>query len=218
MSSLVLPLSFVTIEDISRNHNSTRTKLMASGERLMASQGVQGVSVEAIARDAGQANNAAVNYHFGDRDKLVQAIWKIREEAIDQDRATRLEKIDELGLGDDLEAVAEVLLAPVANQVDRAGSQSYARFRIQYIVATSLDQHFALPTRPGYMAIFERLHRIAGLDREDLLQRLSPFNLGFLAALIDFDNRTNQNLPTSSLEAVLRSAILILKAGLAVPH
>lgn len=184
----------------------------------MAHQGIQSAPVEAIAREAGQANNAAVNYHFGDRDKLVQAIWKIREEAIDQDRMARLEKSDELGLGNNFEAVAEALLAPVANQVDRAGCQSYARFRIQYIVATSLDQHFALPTRPGYLALFERLHRIAGLDREDLLQRLSPFNLGFLAALIDFDNRTSQSLPTSPLEAVLRSAILILKAGLAVRH
>ncbi|MGH6781308.1 MAG: TetR/AcrR family transcriptional regulator, partial [Sphingomonadaceae bacterium] len=53
--------------------SATRERLMAAGEALIGLHGIDGVSLEDIARGAGQANKYAVQYHFGSRDGLIQA-------------------------------------------------------------------------------------------------------------------------------------------------
>ncbi len=51
----------------------TKTSIMDAGERLMAKHGLNGVSLRAIVAEA-DANSAALHYHFGSRDALVEAI------------------------------------------------------------------------------------------------------------------------------------------------
>ncbi len=64
------------------SHLNTRDRLLRSAERLMARDGISEVSVRAITEDAG-ANVAAINYHFGGKDELVQALLTAKFELLD---------------------------------------------------------------------------------------------------------------------------------------
>jgi AcrR family transcriptional regulator len=57
---------------------STQEQLVQVGERLFAQHGLDGVSLRQIGVAAGNANNSAVQYHFGSKDQLVRAIFEYR--------------------------------------------------------------------------------------------------------------------------------------------
>jgi AcrR family transcriptional regulator len=57
---------------------ATRELLLVTAERLFAQRGIAAVSLRAIAAEAGQANNAAVHYYFGDRERLLREIVAYR--------------------------------------------------------------------------------------------------------------------------------------------
>lgn len=57
-----------------RDATPTRERLLRAGERRFARDGVAAARLRDIVRDAGQANDSAIGYHFGSRDGLVGAI------------------------------------------------------------------------------------------------------------------------------------------------
>src|SRR3546814_113664 len=52
--------------------------IVRAAERLFGEDGVSLVSLRQIAIAANQVNNFAVQYHFGDKDGLIQAIFQRR--------------------------------------------------------------------------------------------------------------------------------------------
>jgi len=52
---------------------STRQRILVVAERLFAERGIGFVSVRDITTEA-RANTAAINYHFGSKDGLLEAI------------------------------------------------------------------------------------------------------------------------------------------------
>ncbi len=54
---------------------STRERLIRSAERLFAEKGFRGATIAEICRGA-RANIAAVNYHFGDKERLYDIVWR----------------------------------------------------------------------------------------------------------------------------------------------
>lgn len=64
-----------------RDGETTRAALIDAAAKLFAEQGVDGVSIRAINAEAGQAP-AAVHYHFGSRDTLLQAVLLRDGEAV----------------------------------------------------------------------------------------------------------------------------------------
>src|SRR4051794_37648765 len=59
---------------MARDATLTRTRLIRAGERCFARDGVAGARLADIVREAGQANDSAVGYHFGSRQGLLRAI------------------------------------------------------------------------------------------------------------------------------------------------
>lgn len=57
---------------------STKEQIVRAAERLFAEHGLDGVSLRTIGAAAGSGNNSAVQYHFGTKDQLVQAIFEFR--------------------------------------------------------------------------------------------------------------------------------------------
>ncbi len=68
-------------------------ELLLTAERLFAQDGLEAVSTRQIAREAGQKNHSALQYHFGDKAGLLAAILDYRLKPINQLRAERLEKL-----------------------------------------------------------------------------------------------------------------------------
>ncbi|MGA4539597.1 TetR/AcrR family transcriptional regulator [Uniformispora flossi] len=106
---------------------STRDDMVLAAERLFARFGVDGVSLRQIGAAAGQRNVAAAQYHFGDKQTLLQAIYDFRLAAIDARRRELLDAVRASGTAGDVRALVEVLVVPLAEQAATPGSH-YVRF------------------------------------------------------------------------------------------
>src|SRR3954453_20646571 len=72
---------------MARDATHTRSRLLQAGEHRFARDGVAGARLSDVVRDAGQANDSAVGYHFGSRQGLLEAIVAQHVAAMDEQRA-----------------------------------------------------------------------------------------------------------------------------------
>ena len=82
----------------SDNVESGAMALLMAAERLFAAQGLEAVSTRMIAKEAGHKNHSALQYHFGSRDGLIEAILNYRITPINQERLRRLDLLQHLPL------------------------------------------------------------------------------------------------------------------------
>jgi AcrR family transcriptional regulator len=94
--------------------DSTRERILVAAEELFARTGVARTSLRAITALA-RVNLAAVNYHFGSKDGLVEAVYRRRLEPLNRARLRNLERVKSRHTGDPpLEAILEAFMSPVA--------------------------------------------------------------------------------------------------------
>ena len=94
--------------------DQTRDELIVAAERLFGARGIDGVSLREINQAAGQRNTAALQYHFGGRAGLLQAIIDRHWPPI---AARQQELYDELvaaGKAGDLRSLVRVMIEPNA--------------------------------------------------------------------------------------------------------
>ncbi|MGW0664860.1 TetR/AcrR family transcriptional regulator [Streptodolium elevatio] len=131
-----------------------RLRLVEAAERLFAERGAHAVSLREIAIEAGQRNTHAVQYHFGSKQALVDAVFEHRMGAINARRNALLDAFEAEGRGDDPYALTEAFVMPLGEVLGEPGRPSwYLRFCVR-AVATGDP---ALPEGP------------AGSERADLL-------------------------------------------------
>ncbi len=96
---------------------SPKHQLVLAAERLFALHGLDGVSLRQIGVAAGMANTSAVQYHFGTKDALVEAILLNRLEHLSE-RRTLLAARTPL---DDIRHVVEAHELPLIELAEDAG-------------------------------------------------------------------------------------------------
>lgn len=106
--------------------SKARDRLLIAGERLIAEQG-PAVSLREIVAVAGQRNTAAVHYHFGSRDGLIEAIVTCRQASLERERLRLLATMESAGAGD-LRGLIGLLISPLLSVPYSEGSTHYARF------------------------------------------------------------------------------------------
>jgi AcrR family transcriptional regulator len=101
-----------------------RAALVATAERLFAEQGIDAVSLRTVMAEAG-TNVAAVRYHFGTKDALVEAVVRARSEEI---KAARDALLSALEQAEDptLHDLAEAFVLPLAGMAT-AGDVEWIR-------------------------------------------------------------------------------------------
>ena len=72
---------------------STRETILDTAEALFAQQGHEATSMRQITGAAG-VNLASVNYHFGSKESLVQAVLKRRLEVLNRERMRLLDELE----------------------------------------------------------------------------------------------------------------------------
>ncbi len=72
---------------------STKDRILGAAEQLFAQRGFDGASLRQLTTAAG-VNLAAVNYHFGSKEKLVEEVFRRRLDALN---ARRMEALARLG-------------------------------------------------------------------------------------------------------------------------
>ncbi|MEO0438356.1 MAG: helix-turn-helix domain-containing protein [Pseudomonadota bacterium] len=75
------------------NEDTTRQQLMDAAEVLFVDQGIENVSLRAIGRHAGQRNQSALQYHFENRDGLLNAILRRRMAQLEQRRSLLVDEL-----------------------------------------------------------------------------------------------------------------------------
>ncbi|UED88737.1 TetR family transcriptional regulator [Streptomyces profundus] len=129
--------------------SETRRAILTAAERLFAEQGVVAVSSRQISEAAGQGNNTAVGYHFGDKAGLVRAIVSRHADQID---VLRTRMLAEIGDSTDVRDWCSCLVRPGTEHLAALdGASWYARFAAQIMTdptlrASMLDEVLGRPS------------------------------------------------------------------------
>lgn len=107
-----------------------RTRLLVAAERLFAERGVDNVSLRQVGERAAQRNNSAVQYHFGDKQGLIQALYDLRLVPLNERRLEMLADVPAPEPAD----LARIYVQPMSDAVIASGgSWAYARFLDRYL-------------------------------------------------------------------------------------
>ncbi|MDP3673805.1 MAG: helix-turn-helix domain-containing protein [Novosphingobium sp.] len=107
---------------------------MIAAESLFADNPIESVALREIAAKAGNGNNNAVQYHFGGKDELVQAIFAWRVTQMEVPRGEAYAGIHEAGREPALADLVDILCRPLLGLVDAHGRHTYAAFLTQYVI------------------------------------------------------------------------------------
>lgn len=149
--------------------NDAKVRIIAAAESLYAIRSIDSVSFREIAQAAGNRNTNAVQYHFGDRDTLVQAIFAWRVWQMEEVRGAALDEAEREGRELDLPLLFRILCEPLLDLVDADGRHTYAAFMSRYLM---LQRPTGVPhagdNRPdlnhNLRRILNRINRMVGAE------------------------------------------------------
>lgn len=103
-------------------HFSTKDRIISAAEDLFAMHGFAGTSLRQVTSQA-DVNIAAVNYHFGSKENLINEVFRRR---LDQLSADRIRALRAVGESDSrLDGILSAFIAPaMALTLDRQGGGS----------------------------------------------------------------------------------------------
>ncbi len=170
---------------------ATRLRILRAAERLYADRGFDGASLREIAIAASQGNNNAVQYHFGSRDKLIDAIFRDRAEEMEAERQALLDRARQEGRLGDAATLLSILCLPHLSLCDDHGHHPHAGFLLHYLIrrmpdgtVEGLDFTFA-PAMCRLLELIQR--RVSFLPRDIAQTRITLGALMFLNLLVQHD-------------------------------
>ena len=158
--------------------HETRTRILDVAEELFMLHGFEGTSMRLLTSTAG-VNLAAVNYHFGSKDALIEALFRRRVDPMNAARITELERLEKESAGRPLahEAIIRAFVGPSLRLMEDAkgGGRNFIRL---------LGRTYTEPTKPirlligrlyapvmeRYKAALERT--LPHMPREELVWRM----------------------------------------------
>jgi AcrR family transcriptional regulator len=91
----------------------TRQKLLDTAERMFAEQGYGAVSLRQIIAEA-EVNLAAIHYHFGSKQELLDEVILRKAGPVNRERLARLDRLEAAPGAPRVEQVLEAFLMPMA--------------------------------------------------------------------------------------------------------
>lgn len=86
---------------------------MRAAEKLIAAKGIENVTIRQIVAAAGQKNESALQYHFKNREGLVNALRKVRSAEVRDRRAAMLKALLDASPEPSLRQIAGVMVRPM---------------------------------------------------------------------------------------------------------
>jgi AcrR family transcriptional regulator len=165
-------------------HHETRTRILDAAEELFMLHGFGGTSMRQLTARAG-VNLAAVNYHFGSKDALIEAVFHRRLDAMNAARIAALEAIEAPGHAPTAEEVIRAFVGPSLRMIEDAkgGGRNFIRLLGRTYtepakpIRALIGQMYA-PAMQRYKSALERA--LPHMPREELIWRMH-FMFGTLA-------------------------------------
>lgn len=123
-----------------RKDTSKADRLIEAAELLYGRHGLEGVSLRQICAAAGSGDNYAVQYHFGDADGLIRAIFARRIPDLEMRRAQRLVQLKEAGAPTTHELL-DCLFRPAIECRDIHGVRVHAQFELALLCSPKGAQY-----------------------------------------------------------------------------
>ena len=162
--------------------HETRTRILDAAEELFMQQGFGGTSMRLLTSKAG-VNLAAVNYHFGSKDALIEAVFRRRLDPMNIARIAALEALEASGTPDADAIIRAFVGASLRMLEDAKGGRNFIRLLGRTYTEPAkgirhlIGQMYA-PTMQRYKAALERA--LPQMPREELVWRMH-FMFGTLA-------------------------------------
>lgn len=197
---------------------STRQRILGAAEELFAERGFAGASLRQVTA-AAKVNLAAVNYHFGSKDNLIEEVFRRRLDELSQWRLERLAKVNASGKAD-LEALLDAFITPALElSLDRKGGSVFMRVLARAFAEHNSNLRAFLSDNYGHVlkefaAAFTRM--LPGLDKQELYWRLDIAVGALTYAMADFgviQRRTGES-ERAHREQMARHLIHFTAAGL----
>jgi AcrR family transcriptional regulator len=127
--------------------HETRTRILDVAEELFMLHGFEGTSMRLLTSRAG-VNLAAVNYHFGSKDALIEALFRRRLDPMNAARIAELARLENDAKGRPLspEAIIRAFVGQSLRMIedDKGGGRNFSRL---------LGRTYTEPTKPIRMLI-----------------------------------------------------------------
>ena len=167
---------------------STRQRILGAAEELFAERGFAAASLRQVTA-AAKVNLAAVNYHFGSKNNLIEEVFRRR---LDELSRRRLERLAELAKSRamTLETLLDAFITPALElSLDREGGSVFMRVLARAFAEHNSNLRKFLSDNYGYVlkdfaAAFAQL--LPQLDKEELYWRLDIAVGALTYAMADF--------------------------------
>ena len=160
--------------------HETRTRILDAAEELFMQHGFEGTSMRALTTRAG-VNLAAVNYHFGSKDALIEAVFRRRLDPMNAERISALEELER----PEPEAIIRAFLRPSLRMIEDAKSGERNFIRLLGRTYTDPQKHIRSLIGQLYAPVMERFKNaferaLPQMPRDELVWRMH-FMFGTLA-------------------------------------
>ena len=145
--------------------HETRTRILDAAEELFMQHGFEGTSMRQLTSRAG-VNLAAVNYHFGSKDALIEAVFRRRLDPMNAARIAALEELEKESRAAAPEAIIRAFVGPSLRMIEegRSGGRNFIRL---------LGRTYTDPAK-GIRALIGQMYAPAMERYKRALQRALP--------------------------------------------
>ncbi|WP_194852998.1 TetR family transcriptional regulator [Nocardia sp. SYP-A9097] len=196
---------------------TSRERIILAAECLIAERG-QAVPLRDIAAAAGQRNNSAIQYHFGSRDGLIEAVVELRLATLE---VRRLELLaEQVGSGAGVHGLLEALVVPMFELSAQHGINHYARFleQIHTHPAVTDASNLESDRRTSVRVIMQRLDdEMTALAPRLRVHRLRALPTMLFALLADHERAVESGRVAASEVGAWAEIIDMLAGALTAP-
>ncbi len=193
---------------------ATRELILVTAERLFAERGIAAVPLREIAITAGQRNKAAIQYHFGDKENLVNAVAGHRAQFVSD---MRNDFLAALAVGNERPMLVDYVssfVVPLASNLTEGNY--YIPFLSRYYIerggSGGLEAAVPPETVQGLRAISHRI--LPGLPEAIFAERWEFLVNSAVHALARYQHALEGGTLGAPLEVLVEDLIRVLTAGL----
>ena len=205
------------------NTADTRERLLDAAQKLFVERGIDATSLRSITTEA-DANLASVNYHFGSKEELIQAVFARHLDPLNKERIRLLNNLEK-DAGENalpLEAILEAFLKPAFTMMKQQKPREFVCLLGRLFTESSeLRMAILHQFQEVQQRFFAALKRtLPDLPIEDLMWR-SHFMIGAMAHTFAVPEKislpSSTDMHNTSDDNIMQHLITFAAAGLRAP-